>query len=246
MPTYGEHAITLASFEQIDREIGAHGFTAAEYAIVRRIIHTTADFEFKQLIRFAHQPITAAQKAFQQGQPIVTDVSMVAAGIRSVAAKTWQSDIAIAVATPGPSPSAIAPNPSNAQPDTSAKFDSPSDSPSEPQPHIRSNLSALPSSSLSTRSAQGMAQCAQAHPEAIFAVGNAPTALLLLCEKIRAGYCRPALVIGAPVGFINVVESKAALTTLDIPHIVVTGRKGGSAVAAAILNALMIGAWEQQ
>ena len=69
MPAYGEHAITTASFAQIDQEIGAHSFTAAEYAVVRRVIHTTADFEFKQLIQFGGKPIEAAYRALGQGQP---------------------------------------------------------------------------------------------------------------------------------------------------------------------------------
>lgn len=209
MPSYLEHSITVASFAQIDREIGAHNFTEAEYAVIRRVIHTTADFEFQQLMRFRGEPFKAAFHALQQGCPIVTDVSMVAAGIGTVVAKTWQSPIVVAV-----------------QQQTDTK-------------------SALPPIPGETRSAHGMRQCGQTHPEAIFAIGNAPTALLTLCEGIVQGDWRPAMVIGAPVGFINVVESKQALAALAVPHILVTGRKGGSAVAAAILNALMIRAWEQ-
>lgn len=208
MPAYGEHAITNASFAQIDREIGGHSFSAAEYAIVRRVIHTTADFEFKRLIHFSGEPIEAADRALRQGQPVVTDVSMVAAGIVTVMAKTWQAPVTVAV----------------------QRVDRSS------APEINEGH---------TRSAQGMRICALQQPEAIFAVGNAPTALLALCEGIAEDKWRPALVIGAPVGFINVVESKRALTALAVPHILVAGRKGGSAVAAAILNALMIGAWEK-
>ncbi len=208
MPAYGEHAITNASFAQIDREVGDHSFTAAEYAIVRRVIHTTADFEFKRLIRFSGEPIEAADRALRQGQSVVTDVSMVAAGIVTVMAKTWQAPVTVAVQCV--------------------------------------DRSAVPEMNEGhTRSAQGMEICALQQPGAIFAVGNAPTALLTLCKGIAEGKWRPALVIGAPVGFINVVESKQALAALAVPHILVAGRKGGSAVAAAILNALMIGAWEK-
>lgn len=208
MPAYEEHAITKASFAQIDREVEGHGFTAAEYAIVRRVIHTTADFEFKQLIHFSGGPIDAANRALRQGQSVVTDVSMVAAGIATVMAKTWQVPVTVAVQCVD----------KRSAPNLNAGY---------------------------TRSAQGMGICALQQPGAIFAVGNAPTALLALCEGIAEGKWRPALVIGAPVGFINVVESKQALAALAVPHIVVAGRKGGSAVAAAILNALMIGAWEK-
>ena len=206
MPAYSEHKITLASFEQIDREIGEHSFTAAEYAIARRIIHTTADFEFKQLVKFRHQPVEAAIAALRSSAPIVTDVSMVAAGISTVVKRTWRSTVAVAV---------------QQVPDT---------------------VSSGPLHQ--TRSALGMASCAQSHPNAIVAIGNAPTALIKLCEEVKAGRWQPALVIGAPVGFINVVESKQTLSALTIPHILIEGRKGGSAVAAAILNALMIWAWE--
>ena len=216
MPAYGEHKITLASFEQIDREVGEHSFTAAEYAIARRVIHTTADFEFKQLVKFHHQPVEAAIAALRSGAPIVTDVSMVAAGISTVVKRTWRSTVTVAVQQAPDTVSSGA---------VSDKVD-----PSSP-PH-------------QTRSALGMASCVRSHPNAIVAIGNAPTALIRLCEEVEASHWQPALVIGAPVGFINVVESKQALTALTIPHILVEGRKGGSAVAAAILNALMIWAWE--
>lgn len=213
MTMYSEHPITRTSFGLIDQEVGSHHFTAAEYAVVRRVVHTTADFDFMQLMRFSGQPFSAAMRAFQKAQPIITDVSMVAAGIGTVAAKTWQSPVVVAV--------------------QQAAGSSPAQTPS---------VSTLP---VKTRSADGMRVCARAYPEAIFAVGNAPTALLALCEGIANSDWRPALVIGAPVGFVNVVESKQALAELAVPHILVTGRKGGSAVAAAILNALMIWAWEQ-
>lgn len=217
MPLYHEHAITLSSFQQIDQEIGPHHFTAAEYAVVRRVIHTTADFEFKQLVRFAGDPFQAALGAFRRGLPVVSDVSMVAAGIGGVVAKTWQLPMAIAVQ----------------------------------QTYKGLPLKALPTQPLlaplphETRSAHGLRQCALRYPDAIFAIGNAPTALLALCEGLNRGDWAPALVVGAPVGFINVVESKQMLADRQVPHILVEGRKGGSAVAAAIVNALMIWAWEQ-
>ena len=203
MPVYKEHEITEASFAQIDREIGAHTFTPSEYAVVRRVIHTTADFDFKHLVKFSHGPFAAVQQALAAEPTIVTDVSMVAAGIATISQKTWQPTIQIAVQQAGCPPG-------------------------------------------QTRSAYGMKVCAEASPQAIFVIGNAPTALLALCEGIRARQWRPALVIGAPVGFINVVESKQALAQLSVPHILVSGRKGGSAVAAAIANALMIDAWRQR
>jgi precorrin-8X/cobalt-precorrin-8 methylmutase len=76
--------------------------------------------------------------------------------------------------------------------------------------------------------------------ESIYVIGNAPTALLRLMEQIQAGQARPALVIGLPVGFVNAAESKAELVKMDIPFISNVGRKGGSNVAASVVNALLI------
>ncbi|MEL6488922.1 MAG: precorrin-8X methylmutase [Cyanobacteria bacterium J06621_3] len=208
MPAYREHDITLASFAQIDREAkkyaSGHDFSEAEYAIARRIVHTTADFDFLQLLQFHGDPVAAAGRALKKGSSIVTDVSMVAAGIGTVVRRTWDLPVVVALQQ---APARLLPG--------------------------------------QTRSALGMRRCSRDHPDAVVVVGNAPTALLAVCEDIAANRIRPAVVIGAPVGFINVVESKQALAALSVPHILVSGRKGGSAVAAAILNALMIWTWEQ-
>jgi precorrin-8X/cobalt-precorrin-8 methylmutase len=95
-----------------------------------------------------------------------------------------------------------------------------------------------------TRTETGLLQCFEKFPNAIFVIGNAPTALLALCSQLSTAPIQPSLVIGAPVGFISVLESKAALAQTPVPQIRVEGRKGGSAVAAAILNALLVLAWE--
>ena len=92
-----------------------------------------------------------------------------------------------------------------------------------------------------TRAVVCMERAVEATPDAVFAIGNAPTALMRLCELIREGRARPSLVVGVPVGFVNVVESKEVLAATDVPQIVAMGRKGGSTVAAAILNALFYG-----
>ncbi len=78
----------------------------------------------------------------------------------------------------------------------------------------------------------------------IFVIGNAPTALFRLLEHIRAGRVAPALVVGLPVGFVNAAEAKAALAALDVPHVTALGRKGGSSLAASVINALAIGCAE--
>jgi precorrin-8X/cobalt-precorrin-8 methylmutase len=94
----------------------------------------------------------------------------------------------------------------------------------------------------------GLLTCWQQFPQAVYVIGNAPTALLALCQSIQQieGDGRPTIIIGAPVGFISVVESKQQLAETPVPQIRVEGRKGGSPVAAAILNALLVLAWEEQ
>ena len=192
------------SFALIDQEIGEHNFSPAEYAIVRRVIHSTADFEFKQLIRFSLRAIEAGIAALCRCVPIVTDVGMVKQGIAGLVAQTFGNPLISAV---------------------------------EQAPV------ALPGK---TRTETGLIQCAQKFPEAIFVIGNAPTALLALCTELPAASVSPPLVIGAPVGFISVLESKAALAQTQVNQIRIEGRKGGSPVAAAILNALVVLAWEEQ
>lgn len=203
MPERLLHPILVQSFAVIDQEFGPHSFSPAEYAIVRRIIHSTADFEFKKWVRFSPGAIAAAIQALPQGIPIVTDVTMVQQGIQTLVHRTFQNPIISAVsqaATPLPG---------------------------------------------KTRTETGLLRCFAQYPQAIYVIGNAPTALLALCDQLPAPV-QPTLVIGAPVGFIAVAEAKAALARTPVPQIRVDGRKGGSPVAAAILNALLILAWERQ
>jgi precorrin-8X/cobalt-precorrin-8 methylmutase len=91
-----------------------------------------------------------------------------------------------------------------------------------------------------TRTETGLRNCVQKYPTGIYAIGNAPTALLALCDCIKKGLAQPQLVIGAPVGFVSVIESKKALAATNIPQIRVEGRKGGSAVTGSIINALLV------
>jgi precorrin-8X/cobalt-precorrin-8 methylmutase len=191
------------SFAVIDQEIGEHNFSPAEYAIARRVIHSTADFDFAQLIRFSEDAIASGITALQQQTPIITDVGMVKQGVAGMVAQTFGNPLIAAVELA---------------------------------------TVALPGK---TRTETGLMQCLEKFPNAIFAFGNAPTALLALCAQLPTAPIQPALVIGAPVGFISVIESKNALAQMPVPQIRVDGRKGGSPVAAAILNALIVLAWEE-
>ncbi|AOW99934.1 cobalt-precorrin-8X methylmutase [Moorena producens PAL-8-15-08-1] len=204
MKALSMHPIMEQSFAIIDQHIGEHQFNRAEYAIVRRVIHSTADFEFAQLLRFSENAIASGISALRQGIPIVTDVGMVKQGIASMVAKTFGNPLIAAV----------------------------------DQAPV-----ALPGK---TRTETGLLRCFEQFPGAIFVIGNAPTALLALCEQLPHSQVKPALVIGATVGFVSVLESKAALAKISIPQIRVEGAKGGSPVAAAILNGLMVLAWESQ
>ncbi len=197
------HPILEESFRIIDREIGPHSFSPSEYSIIRRIIHTTADFEYLHLFRHDHNAIDAGIEALIEGGLIITDVTMVKQGIKNLVAKTFGNPIISAVE--------------------------------------QVNVAAEGKTLTET----GLLRCFAHHPSAIYVIGNAPTALLALSQQITLSPVKPALVIGVPVGFVSVVESKEALTRLRVPQMLIEGRKGGSTVAAAIVNALIVLAWEK-
>ena len=192
------HPIVEQSFTIIDREVAKHQLNSQEYAISRRVIHATADFEYLNLLRFNHDAINSGIAALKAGIPIITDVTMVKQGIRGLVAKTFNNPVIAAIDL--------------AQTAYSGK----------------------------TRTETGLLKCCSQYPTAIYVIGNAPTALLALCEEVKQSKTKPSLVIGVPVGFVSVIESKQALTQLNIPQIVIEGRKGGSPAAASILNALLI------
>ena len=192
------HHILEKSFALIDSEVGENNLSPGEYAIARRMIHATADFDYLNLLQCSPNAIASGIKALQEGVPIVTDVTMVQQGIATLVSKTFQNPIIAAV--------------------TKAPVAAPG----------------------KTRTETGLLKCWSQYPEAIYVIGNAPTALLALCDRIDHSGKIPALVIGVPVGFVSVVESKQALTKVNVPQILVEGRKGGSPVAAAIVNALLI------
>jgi precorrin-8X/cobalt-precorrin-8 methylmutase len=192
------HPIVLESFAIIDRGVGSHTFSPAEYAIVRRVIHSSGDFEFKDLVQFSPGAIDQALEALRAGIPIVTDVTMVRQGIQRLTQATFANPLITA---------------------------------------LDHNPTAAPGK---TRTETGILHCLDQYPGAIYAIGNAPTALLALCEQVDQGQAQPALVIGGPVGFVSVLESKQALAQLLVPQIRVEGHKGGSAVVAAIVNALIL------
>lgn len=191
------HPIMAESFAIIDREIGEHQLNAKEYAIARRVIHATADFELLQLLRFSAGAIEKGIAALRDCVPIITDVGMVKQAVATMVAKTFGNPLICAV--------------EQAQAAAPGK----------------------------TRTETGLLHCFEQYPQGIYVIGNAPTALLGLCSRLPNAAIKPTLIIGAPVGFVSVVESKQILAQTSVPQIRIEGRKGGSPAAGAILNALL-------
>lgn len=203
--------IERTSISIITRELDELGLTPPPEtaAVVKRVIHTTADFDYAKNLRFTPGAVQAAVKALQRGAVIVTDTNMALAGISRPGLAKLGCEAVCYMADPAVAEAA--------------------------------------KQAGTTRAVAAMHRAAREHPGAILAVGNAPTALLTIAEEIEAGL-RPALVIGVPVGFVNVVESKETLFAVceqhGVPAIAAMGRKGGSNVAAAICNALVYSAAE--
>ena len=203
--------IERTSMGIITAELAARGLTIPpeNAAVVKRVIHTTADFDYAENLRFTPGAAAAGVAAMRAGAVVVTDTNMALAGITKPGLAKLGGQAACYMADP--------------------------------------EVAARAKAEGTTRDVAAMHKAAAEHPGAILAVGNAPTALLTIAEQIEAGL-RPALVIGVPVGFVNVVESKERLFVTceahGVPAIVAMGRKGGSNVAAAICNALIYSAAE--
>ena len=203
--------IERTSISIITRELDELGLTPPPEtaAVVKRVIHTTADFDYAKNLRFTPGAVQATVRALQRGAVIVTDTNMALAGISRPGLAKLGCEAVCYMADPA--------------------------------------VAEVAKQAGTTRAVAAMHRAAREHPGAILAVGNAPTALLTIAEEIEAGL-RPALVIGVPVGFVNVVESKETLFAVceqhGVPAIAAMGRKGGSNVAAAICNALVYSAAE--
>lgn len=198
--------IERTSMEIISRELEERGIavTPEQEAVVKRVIHTTADFDFAQTLRFSEQAVALGVAALNNGTNIVTDTNMARAGVSRPSLARLGGQVYCYMAD--------------------------------------EDVAEAAKSRGTTRAVAAMEKMAREQPGAIVAVGNAPTALLKLAELMEGGL-RPALVIAAPVGFVNVVESKEkiweACLARQVPVIAAMGRKGGSTVAAAICNALL-------
>lgn len=192
--------IEKRSFEIITEELQGRIFDPWQEPIIKRVIHTTADFDYADNLVFSEGVVQTAHKLFREGACIVTDTKMAMSGINKTALATLGGEVYNFITD--------------------------------------EDVIAQAKEQGLTRSAVCMDKAAKLDRPVIFAIGNAPTALVRLYELMQEGY-RPALIIGVPVGFVNVVQAKELILSADVPSIIARGRKGGSNVAAAIVNALM-------
>ncbi|MBS3731585.1 MAG: precorrin-8X methylmutase [Desulfobacterales bacterium] len=195
------HEIENQSFAIIAQEAGDHGFDPDQWQVVSRMIHTSADFDYLQTVRFHPDAIASGIKAAQNGCAIITDTHMATAGIRKTDAAGFGCRVKCFINDP--------------------------------------KVVEAAGKQGTTRAAAAVDAAVEGMTGGIYVIGNAPTALLRLIEQVRSGRAAPALVVGLPVGFVKAAESKQLLAGTDLPHITNAGRKGGSAVAAAVVNALL-------
>lgn len=192
--------IEKRSFEMIEAELKSE-LDPMKKPIIKRCIHTTADFEYETSMCFSEGAVEKAMKAIREGAIIVTDTNMGKAGINKASLARFGGEVLCFMAD--------------------------------------DDVREIAKERGITRAVASMEKAAALDKKIIFAIGNAPTALIRLYELIEEGKLKPELVIGVPVGFVNVVESKELIMQADVPYIVAKGRKGGSNVAAAICNALL-------
>lgn len=200
--------IERRSFELISSETDFSGIPKEHQPIVQRVIHATADFEFKNTLRFHHDAVSVGLSAIRAGRDILTDVEMVRAGINKNLLAQWGGKVLCDIGEASGAAGQGAAGRSK------------------------------------TRAEQGIERALRRNNNiGIIAIGNAPTALIKTIELLNSSESRTLnsepLVIGVPVGFVKAVESKALLAAQGFPFITALGRKGGSPVAAAIVNALL-------
>ena len=195
--------IEKRSFEIITAELVKRGVVlpTEEELITKRVIHTSADFDYADTMTYSKDAVAIAKRLLIQGADIVTDTNMALSGINKNALKKLGGEAHCFMAD--------------------------------------EDVAKKAKERGTTRAAVSMEKAKGIRRPVIFAVGNAPTALLQLYEMIQAGSFFPSFIIGVPVGFVNVEAAKELIMETEVPYIVNRGRKGGSNVAAAICNALL-------
>ena len=192
--------IEAKSFEIIGEILGDKELDPRYEAVIKRCIHTSADFEYADSLYFTDGVIEKIKKAIKGGCYIVTDTKMAQAGINKKRIEKYGSEVLCFIGD--------------------------------------EDVAAQAKDRGVTRSLVSMEKASRLDRPVIFAIGNAPTALISIYDLVQSGKLDPVAVVGVPVGFVNVVESKELIIDAGIPCIVARGRKGGSNIAAAIINAI--------
>lgn len=193
--------IEQRSMETITKELNGRTWPEPEFSVIKRCIHTSADFDYADNLCFSPNACQIGIEALKNGADIVTDTKMAMSGINKNKLSTFGGEVHCYISDP--------------------------------------DVVEEAKTRGCTRSTVSMERGARIKKPVIFVVGNAPTALIELDKLIKEGKVKPALIVGVPVGFVNVVESKELIMQAGVPYIVARGRKGGSNIGAAIINALL-------
>lgn len=199
----GPAEIEAKSFEILTEELAQKGviLTGDTAPVIKRCIHTTADFEYAESLVFSDNAVARLKELIRSGADIVTDTNMGLSGINKKELAKYGGEVICYMAD--------------------------------------EEVAREAKERGITRASVSMEHAMKRNKPVIYAVGNAPTALITLYNAYKNGIYSPAFVIGVPVGFVNVEAAKELIISTDIPHIVNRGRKGGSNVAAAICNAVL-------
>lgn len=195
------HEIEKKSMEIIVSELDGRVWPEPTFSVVKRCIHTSADFDYADNLRFSENAVEIGIGLLRSGAKIVTDTMMAYSGINKNRLESYGGKAYCFINDP--------------------------------------DVIEEAKKRGCTRAIASMEKASKLEGPLIFAIGNSPTALIRICEMIDSGEMRPALIIGSPVGFVNVVESKKMVMKRDVPFIVPAGRKGGSNIAATICNAML-------
>ena len=202
--------IEKRSFEIIKDELDAMGIVLPEDedVVTRRVIHTTADFDYAKTLTYSKDAVNKARELLKNKAVIVTDTNMTKSGVNKKTLEKLGSEVICYMAD--------------------------------------EDVAKEAKERQITRAAVSMERASKLGRPVIYAIGNAPTALIALYELMEKGEYRPDFVIGVPVGFVSVEAAKELFISSDVPYIINRGRKGGSNVAAAICNALMYGIYRER
>lgn len=196
--------IEKKSFEIIQNELCDMNIklNADEEMVIKRAIHTSADFSYAENLKFSQNSVKNSIEIFKNGCTIITDTNMVKSGINKGICEKLGIKVECFIAD--------------------------------------EDIIEIAKKEGTTRALASMEKAKKVNGNVVFAIGNAPTALIKVCEMIKNNEINPSLVIGVPVGFVNVVESKEMLLSMNnVNYIVAKGRKGGSNIAACIVNAIL-------